>query len=347
MIWEICSVIISLILCCSCNEKSKLDDIVEQVQSELKGIKLKHDVDPTVFACLYNQSMTGFDVVKSDNKAEMLLLSEKLNNGRNLSLFFLGTGNTICRDDHRFKDSKEWYIKSGTNICYIAYAFDKYHASIYNLYFYVKRIMETNRVEYVAQEALELVMNVRKKCLETKIPGCVQHMSQVTVLGYSLGAHIGAYTCRYLIDATGEKVKKLIGLDAAAISHWVSTVNYIQSGDADYVQVVHTSYLGTQMAKGDSDIYIKTDNWNSHNNHRLAVDMNALISAKKLILIGSKNGKGRVINLQESLHVNPELLQIADHECVVGVYNQDSHKNGNEPGQVYMLSLPNKSMKFY
>lgn len=39
--------------------------------------------------------MTGFDVVKSDNKEEMLTLSEKLSHGKDLSIFFLGTGNYI------------------------------------------------------------------------------------------------------------------------------------------------------------------------------------------------------------------------------------------------------------
>lgn len=78
---------------------------------------------------------------------------------------------------------QEWFIHSGTNICYVAYAFDNYQASVFNLIFYIKKILQTNRVEYVARETLGLVLNLRKKCTETKSKGCVRNMSQLTVLG--------------------------------------------------------------------------------------------------------------------------------------------------------------------
>lgn len=41
--------------------------------------------------------MTEFDIVQSDDKIGMFLLSEKLNNRRDLSLFFVGTGETISK----------------------------------------------------------------------------------------------------------------------------------------------------------------------------------------------------------------------------------------------------------
>lgn len=90
-----------------------------------------------------------------------------------------------------------------------------------------------------------------------------------------------------------------------------------------------------------SDIYIKSDYWDTQLSHKLAVDLHELISAKKLILIASENGDGRVFNLQESLHVNPDLIQIADNECLVGVYC-DGHDSKNH-GKVYNISLVKKS----
>ncbi|XP_031617123.1 phospholipase A1-like [Contarinia nasturtii] len=318
------------------------------VADKLKGNGFKQD--PVHFGCIYNDRMTEFDVVKCNDKKGMLSLSEKLNNGRDLSLFFLGTGNTISRKDDRFIGSLEWFIHSGTNICYIAYAFENYEASMFNLIFYIKRILETNRVEYVAREALNLVLNVRKKCSETKSKQCFKNMSQLTVLGFSLGAHIGAYACRYFFEATNEKARRLIGLDPAAISFFVDPdKSYIQSGDADYVQIIHTSYLGTQNKKGDHDIYINSDNWGSHNNHRLAVDINMLIAARKLVIVASKTGNSKIINLQKNM--SPDRVILGPNDCLVGVYSEARHIDDlpicEEDRPTYEIDFPNKSMKFY
>lgn len=37
--------------------------------------------------------MTEFAVAKSNNKMKLSMLTDKLNNGRDLSLFFVGSGN--------------------------------------------------------------------------------------------------------------------------------------------------------------------------------------------------------------------------------------------------------------
>ncbi|XP_031617373.1 phospholipase A1-like [Contarinia nasturtii] len=319
----------------------------------LERIKeLEFKPDPVYFGCIHNTSMTEFDVVRSDDKIGILELSEKLNNGRDLSLFFLCTGETISKKDRRFINSFEWFIHSDTNICYIAYAFNDYEYSIYNLIFYIKRILETNRVEFIAKETSDLLMNVRKKCLETQKNGCLKHMSQVIVVGYSLGSHIGAYACRYLFQTTGEKVKKLIGLDPAAISIFEvePDKSYIKSGDAEFVQVIHTSYLGTQLKTSDSDIYINSDNWYIHNNHRLAVELHELISAKKLILIASQSGNSKVINLQRNFCFDPDNIELESDECIVGVYSHGHQRDeaaAEEDETVYEVEFPNKSMKFY
>lgn len=41
--------------------------------------------------------MTDFDLVKNTDKKGMLSLSENLNNGRDLTMYFLGTGNTVVK----------------------------------------------------------------------------------------------------------------------------------------------------------------------------------------------------------------------------------------------------------
>lgn len=79
----------------------------------------------------------------------------------------------------------EWYMKSGTNICYIAYAFQDYErATLANLYFYLKRIIKTKRIEYVANEAYQFILNVRQKCIESQNDGCFKNMSQLVLYKY-------------------------------------------------------------------------------------------------------------------------------------------------------------------
>ncbi|XP_031617160.1 phospholipase A1-like isoform X2 [Contarinia nasturtii] len=347
MICSIQTIIFVVLLCGACGacgaDLTQLNDLVKNLHAERENDDFRGN-DPAVFACIYEKSMTEFAVAKSNNKIRMSMMIDKLSNGRDLSLFFVGSGNNVTEKDSRFKISKEWYIKSGTNICYIAYAFEKYKATVMNAYFYLKKVYTTKRIEFVAKTAYDFVLNIRNKCLKSKAKGCIQHMSQITVIGYSLGAIIAPYFCRHIFEETGQKAKKFIGLDPAAI-YWANANDYIKSGDADYVQVVHTSYLGTQLQRGDSDIYIKSDNWDTQMSHKLAVDLHELISAKKLVLIAAENGTGRSINLQESLHVNPDLIQIADTECMVGVYCEGCNKRKH--GQIYNISLVTKSLKTY
>lgn len=136
------------------------------------------------------------------------------------------------------------------------------------------------------------------------------------------------------------------GLDPAAVSYWIGSNRYIHSGDADYVQIIHTSYLGTQMERGDSDIYISTDRWHSQKNHILAIGLHEITSAKKYLLIASQNGNGRMINLE----TNPQLkshIELADDECLVGVYSNGHPKQENEEngktGKTFKLSLSFKA----
>ncbi|XP_031617149.1 phospholipase A1-like [Contarinia nasturtii] len=350
MNWGIYSIVAFVLLTSSLsNAMSPLNAIVKQVKSNnKKSIKSIKYVEPALFACIYDESMTGFDVVKSNDKAEMLELSEKLSRGKDLSLFFLGTGNTISANDERFTSAKEWFMKSGTNVCYIAYAFGDQRATLYNLYFYLKKIVKTNRVEYVAKEAFDFISNIQQKCIDTQMDGCLKNMSQIVMVGYSLGAHIAGYTCRYLSEKTGEKVKKVIGLDPAGISHLFPPENYLRKGDAQYVQIIHSSLMGTTLKLGDADIFIKSDKWHPYKNHKLAVKANNLASGKRAILIASKKGNGRVIDIQEGKSID---FDLKSDECLLGVYNDGDNKeetvrdDENQEKNVFKISLMNRLVK--
>lgn len=75
----------------------------------------------------------------------------------------------------------------------------------------MRRILATNRNEIAAKEAANFILNIQRKCKETTGDSCLNHISQLVILGYSLGAHIAASICRHLYDKTRQKPSKLIG----------------------------------------------------------------------------------------------------------------------------------------
>lgn len=140
-------------------------------------------------------------------------------------------------------------------------------------------------------------------------------------------------------------------LDPAGISHLLPTENYIHKGDAQYVQIIHSSMMGTTLKLGDTDIFIKSDRWHPYKNHKLAVKANDLASTKKAVLVASKKGNGRVIDIQEGKSLDTDFLKIDEDECMLGVYNNDDDnvedKNDvkNQEKKVFKISLLNRLVK--
>lgn len=81
--------------------------------------------------------------------------------------------------------------------------------------------------------------------------------TQVTIAGYSLGAHAAGFA-GYLL---GGELGEIIGLDAAGplftIPAEVGNVYRLDKTDAEFVQVLHTSMgtLGTHVKSGHADFY--------------------------------------------------------------------------------------------
>lgn len=71
-------------------------------------------------------------------------------------------------------------------------------------------MVKSRRLEFVAKIAGDLVLAVRKKCLEKGDTG-IRNMSHVEIVGLCFGAHIGGRACRYLYMMTKTKVKLLLG----------------------------------------------------------------------------------------------------------------------------------------
>lgn len=100
-------------------------------------------------------------------------------------------------------------------MCYLTYALDKVPESAFKQLFYLRKLIKSHRLQYAAKVARDLVLNVRDRCNEIVIDGCSKFMSQLTVVGYSLGTHVASQICINLYEKTEEKVGKLIAVDPA------------------------------------------------------------------------------------------------------------------------------------
>ncbi|XP_045473071.1 phospholipase A1-like [Harmonia axyridis] len=100
------------------------------------------------------------------------------------------------------------------------------------------------------------------QCTSILIIGLIANgisLKKIHVVGFSLGAHIAGFTGTQLKETAGLKLSRITGLDpalpffATLDKHWK-----LDPGDADFVDVVHTSALafGKFEASGHIDFYM-------------------------------------------------------------------------------------------
>lgn len=86
------------------------------------------------------------------------------------------------------------------------------------------------RLDFVARTARDLVLDVRAKCYAKGKRGCLKYLTQVEVVGFSFGAHVGSRTCEFLHTWLNEKVNILVGnlkdLFAIEMCHSFILINY-------------------------------------------------------------------------------------------------------------------------
>lgn len=121
---------------------------------------------------------------------------------------------------------------------------------------------------------------------------------------------------------------------------WMDKSEYIQRGDALYVQTIHTSLAGTHKRMADSCIKVNHNcpMWNVEYNHRLCAYIHEIVSTRKAIMIATEKGNGRLVNLRDNLLMRSKPIYLRKNECVVGVYNQDV-PNIDQSMKKYEISL--------
>lgn len=133
----------------------------------------------------------------------------------------------------------------------------------------------------------------------------------------------------------------MAGIDPAgiALTLWNYDQNFIQQGDAKYVQIIHTDTLlfGTMYQTGDVDIYIEDLPVGLLQKHAFAVYLHMATSMKKLLLIAEKIGKGKMIRMDE----NPEQKDRVPNrnQVFIGVYSEGEY---SKRGQIFHLSMKDR-----
>lgn len=106
----------------------------------------------------------------------------------------------------------EWFKASNSNICYLTYAYEKNSKNAFSIITTPREMIKSNRSLHAAEIASELILDMRENCIKNaNYPSCYITMSQITVLGFSFGAHIASQICINVYKNTKEKVGKLIG----------------------------------------------------------------------------------------------------------------------------------------
>lgn len=104
--------------------------------------------------------------------------------------------------------------------------------------------------------------------------------------------------------------------------------SFIGSGDAAYVQIIHTTKIvGFLKKTGDASIIVHTDCSfiNLDANHLLVVSVFERTATQEEFLIATKatnNVRGEIHEWNEVI----DTITLKDYECEVGIYNKDRHK---------------------
>lgn len=223
-------------------------------------------------------------------------------------------------------------------MCYLTYAFENIPQSTFAIIATSREMVRSKRSLYAAKVASDLVINIRNDCIKNGHFGCWVYMSQVTVLGFSFGAHIASQLCINLYKKTGQKVGKLIGIDPAGIFLILNRFKhaFINKGDATYVQIIHTDIVlfGTIFQTGDVDIYIQDIPVSLLGRHGFGPYLHMATCMKKVFAIAETDGGGEIIPTEDKLEEKD--INLHEDEVFLGVYSKLEESKRNKK---YFFSL--------
>ncbi|XP_018324947.1 hepatic triacylglycerol lipase [Agrilus planipennis] len=87
-------------------------------------------------------------------------------------------------------------------------------------------------------------------------------IKKVHIVGFSMGAHAAGFAGQRVYESLGTKITRITSLDG--VGQYYKDVNdteRLSSDDADYVDVVHTSWVGRHDPYGTVDYYVNGKNF--------------------------------------------------------------------------------------
>lgn len=159
------------------------------------------------------------------------------------------------------------------------------------------------------------------------------------MIGYCFGAHVAGQIGEFVLNQThNEKIGMILGLDPAGIGFGSYPFKRLRSGNANYVQIIHTSIiLGTSYREGDADIIVEGGiaqpntfkGLNFFASHSRSLDIHYDIITKQYQFKAFKDENiNRPLsdyyrNLFDENIVPFDECAVANNETIVGIYNRD------------------------
>ena len=100
----------------------------------------------------------------------------------------------------------EWSIESGRNICFVSYPKTKMLINA------AKYMVDEHVLEFIAKMIGDFILAISSFKWHD-----LHDMSHVEMVGFSFGAHIAAFACRYLHKQAKTQVKFLLGINGKTI----------------------------------------------------------------------------------------------------------------------------------
>ena len=218
--------------------------------SSIQGLQSKNIISSIIPNCIFGVKSISFVLYTRGqrNGKEIRMENPYIPLRLNRPIIFLIHGFTSEANNTNYFDlAKALLEKEDVNVCSVDWRDGACSTglSLTDLVAYESAVKNVPTVgNYLAKFTVKLVKEYR-----AIVP-------QIKVIGHSLGAHVAGFAGKYIQKLLRQKYQMIVGLDPAEPSFGKrSPANRLSRGDANYLEVFHTSRLGIHSPLGDVDVY--------------------------------------------------------------------------------------------
>nr|ACF95831.1 secreted lipase-like protein 1 [Mayetiola destructor] len=179
-------------------------------------------------------------------------LEIEFGNKSSFLFFFVGFGDTVSMErvgDNYYMAKEIVNAASGQVVCFCDYLFgiDGDYAQYIQYYDGIKL-----RVPYVIETLTNFIGRLKKFAL-------IKSANQITAAGFCLGGHMAGMLGRDVEYLFGEKIRMVLAFDPPKYGFERNSLMFrerVQKGDAKYVEVTHTSFIGMYTNDADTDLIL-------------------------------------------------------------------------------------------